>query len=236
MGPDPHTLFLVIAIVYSFAAAGSLLIWLNIPSAVAMRSWSVALMAMLVSNFLVLGTAERPGFLANVVAGLLSVAALSSMWTCLRELNGQVSMPRKVLYVSGALAAFVAVNAACRRLGLDPYVFSVVYALFAAGLSLLTGREARKAIGTNGLYACGVVCGASYALAFIYLVRGVVVLLRLGDQIDVQSETMVVNYSRYFAMICVLIATVGLGCLAAERQIQDERRLQKQEPAAGGAR
>jgi hypothetical protein len=236
MGPDPHTLFLVIAIVYSFAAAGSLLIWLNIPSAVAMRSWSVALMAMLVSNFVVLKVAARPNALAFAVAGLLSVAALSSMWMCLRELSGQVSLARKLLNISAAITAFVAVNAASLWLGLDSYVFSAIYTLFAGALSLLTGRAARQAARTSGLYACGVVCGASYALAFIFLVRGVVVLLRLGDQIDVQSETMVVNYSRYFGMICVLVATVGLGCLAAERQIQDERRLQKQEPAAGGAR
>ena len=99
--------------------------------------------------------------------------------------------------------------------------------LFAAGLSLLTGREARQAARESGLYACGVVCAASYALAMIYLVRGVVVLMRLSDQIDVQNEMMMVNYSRYFAMICVLIATAGLGCLAAERQMQVERRLQK---------
>ena len=87
MGPDPDTLFLVIAIVYSFAAAGSLLIWLNIPSAVAMRSWSVALVAMLASTFLVLKIAARPSFLVSSAAGLLSVGALASMWMCLRELK-----------------------------------------------------------------------------------------------------------------------------------------------------
>jgi hypothetical protein len=227
MGPDPDTLFLVIAIIYAFAATGSLLIWLNVPSAVAMRSWSVALVAMLASNFLVLKVASRPGFVVTAVAGVLSVGALASMWVCLRELNGPVSFLRKFTTVAGAVAAYIALNVASRRFGLDSYVLSITYTLFASGLSVLTGREARQAARASGLYASGVVCAASYALALIYLVRGIVVLLRLGDQIDLPNEMMVVNYSRYFAMICVLVATAGLGCLAAERQMQLERRLQK---------
>lgn len=213
---------LVSTIVFVLAAIASLAAGYKLRGSTGLWGWGIAMLMMGLSNFLLYryGAVADPSVL--VIVGTLFVAACATMWMSLRQSHRpDVRLAVVASIVLATCGIFIAAFFAAWHFGSAFRAYSLVFSLFAAGLTLLAAFEARTETAARRLWPDNPISRALLAIALAHFARGVVVVLEVERVLETSTTSIVINNLRYFTTVCVLLVTIGL-VLSAVRQ-QDEK-------------